>query len=166
MLDALVEFDLYLGRKPLNVTYHAETDLVLYEYILLDVLEQKPHESGHLLFGTVPVLGGEGVESQVLYTQLNGILHYLADHLDTTDMTLGALLAALLGPTAVAIHDDGHMLRYPAFVQLLLICHVSLLFVVTMTRTFEYIECNVQHCKTVTVLVLDTFSLYHERILK
>ena len=150
----------------LNVTDHAETDLVLDEDFLLNVLEQKPHERCHLLLGTVPVLGGEGIEREVLDTQFYGVLHYLANHLDSADVTLGTLLATLLGPSAVAVHYDGHVLRYTALVQLFLICHVSLFFVVTMTRTFENVKCNVQHRKAVTVLVLDSLSLYHEGVLE
>ena len=72
----------------------------------------------HLRFGAVPVLGGEGVDRQVTQAYSHSRLHHLAYGDDTLAVPHAAIFAARLRPSAVPIHDDGHMLWQSAVVNL------------------------------------------------
>ena len=63
-----------------------------------------------------PVLGRKGVEGDILHAVFLGSTKRGADRLHTCNVSLRALLATLLGPSTVAVHDDGNMLRYWFFV--------------------------------------------------
>ena len=120
-LDALFQPRTYSFRQPLHVADDTEGDVVLHEYLFFDGVEQEGHQGSHFLGGTVPVLGGEGVESEVFHSGFRSYLCDVADRLHTCLVSIAPVLVALLGPSSVPIHDDGDVDRDSAFVDLFFI---------------------------------------------
>ncbi len=72
-----------------------------------DHLAVEAHEEADLVRGALPVLGGEGVGGEVLDPQLQRALDHVEQRALTRFVALGAGQSPLLGPAAVAVHDDG-----------------------------------------------------------
>ena len=85
---------------------------------------QQRHEGVHFLFGPIPVLHRERKQRQVLDTYFAAGLHHLTHRLDARLVTERARFVARFGPTAVAVHDNGDMLRYPVGPGLYLILDI------------------------------------------
>ena len=81
--------------------------------------KDRPVKSGSAMVWAVPVLGREGVERQELNAHLAGNLSHLANGVDTVLVAETAFLTVLLGPTPVAVHDDGDVARDARLIQLL-----------------------------------------------
>ena len=82
--------------------------LALKKWKLLDEgLRKKMHEKVYLGLRTRPVLGREGVHGQVFQTDLLAVGGDGAEVLRPRGVAGGAGQAALFGPAAVAVHDDG-----------------------------------------------------------
>ena len=98
----------------------AEPDVVLQEVreLAVQVLLQKRHERDDLEPRALPVLDGEGVERQRVELEPRAGLDDLADGRDAGAVALDARRAALAGPAAVAVHDDGDVPRQPGQVDL------------------------------------------------
>jgi len=77
---------------------------------LEEVVEQA-HQAGDLLGGAFPVFDREGVEGDVADADGAGGIDDRADCLDAAAVSLQPGKAARLGPAAVAVHDDGNVLR-------------------------------------------------------
>ena len=86
----------------------------------LDGLGQQRHQPRDFGEWSVPVLGGESIQSQVRHTEFGAGFGDLAHRLDGALMAEDTLLAAFLGPTSVAVHNDGNVLRQARHVDLLL----------------------------------------------
>src|SRR3546814_17672510 len=67
--------------------------------------------SSDLLLGPLPVFGTEGVERHRLDTEVARRAHDGAHRLDAGLVAGDARKQALLGPAAVAVHDDSDMAR-------------------------------------------------------
>ena len=76
-----------------------------------DLLE-KLHQGVHFLRGPSPVFGRERIERQVLHAPARRGAQRRPHGFDTRCVTFVTLFAAQLGPAAVAVHDDGDVLRY------------------------------------------------------
>jgi len=72
---------------------------------------QQAEQRVDLAFGPAPVFRGEGKQRQELDARFAGSLNRFADSLHALVVADRARKTALLCPTAVAIHDDGNMLR-------------------------------------------------------
>ena len=66
-------------------------------------------EACNLFLGASPVLGGEGVEGEVLDAVFGEAVNDGADVGDTSAMALETGQVAALGPSSIAIHDYGHV---------------------------------------------------------
>src|SRR5215203_4923253 len=82
------------------------------EEILVEV-----HEEAHLVDRSSPVLRGERVDRHPLEPDVEGTFDRVEQRLLAGGVSFGALEAALLGPTAVAVHHDGDVARDPAAVE-------------------------------------------------
>src|SRR5436190_13856325 len=82
-------------------------------YIGPAIAAEQSHEMAHLRFRTAPVLGRECVERKILQAELARCAHHLADGGNAFDMPRFARQEPVLGPAAVAIHDDRNMLGQP-----------------------------------------------------
>ena len=76
------------------------------------VLTSKIHQGIHLVLGAVPVFCAEGVERQKTDTAFQRPFHHRANRIDAMGVAKDPFLAPALGPTAIAIHDDCHVLRH------------------------------------------------------
>ena len=76
---------------------------------LIQVLLQQTHNGVHFLLGPLPVLGGKGVDRQIFDADLLAVVADLAEGLRPGGVAHGAGHAPLLGPPAVAVHDDGNV---------------------------------------------------------
>ena len=70
------------------------------------------------VIGTLPVLDGERVQRQDLDAEPGGRLDDVADRFDAGAMALDPRQVSLRGPAAVAVHDDGDVLRQPVEIHL------------------------------------------------
>ena len=77
-----------------------------------DAFAEKLHQGVHFLRGPSPVFGRERIERQVLHAPARRGAQRRPHGFDTRCVTFVTLLAAQLGPAAVAVHDDGDVLRY------------------------------------------------------
>ena len=100
-----------VGRERVPIADDLEPHVIGGKF--LDIADDEPLEQAHqiadLVLGPLPVFGREGVEGQRLDAQVAGRAHDVADRLDPRAMPGDARQVALLGPAAVAIHDDGDM---------------------------------------------------------
>ena len=71
-------------------------------------LREEAHQQADLLLRAPPVLGRERVEGQLLDPQPRALAGHGAHRLGADLVSVEARLAALLGPAAVAVHDDRH----------------------------------------------------------
>src|SRR4051812_28117965 len=69
------------------------------------------HERKHFRFRALPVLGGEGVERQILDAQIAAAFDALAHRFRALLVAFDPRQPAVLGPAAVAVHDDSYMAR-------------------------------------------------------
>lgn len=72
----------------------------------VDHVAIEAHQPAHLVGGALPVLGGERIGRQVRDTQLDRAVDDIQQRRLAAGMTLGALESTLLGPAAIAVHDD------------------------------------------------------------
>ena len=88
-----------------------EADIAAVEFA--DFVLQKPgeifHQGVHFVLGAVPILDGERVKGQVFYPQFAASADDGTDGFDAVAVAFDARQVAGLGPTAVAIHDDGNV---------------------------------------------------------
>src|SRR5215203_5565805 len=80
-------------------------------------VQEELHERLYLSLRTRPVLGREGIEGQRLHPGAPSGLQKWREHRDTCPVAGCARKPASLGPTPVAVHDDGHVTRGPLGVE-------------------------------------------------
>ena len=99
------------------VAEHDEADAVLHEGLeLLDHrLEHQLHQGVDLVAGATPVLLGECEEREILDPGLNRGLGAGAHAFDAFEMPEDAFAAPFPGPSAVTVHNDGHVGRNSLF---------------------------------------------------
>ena len=104
-------------RQSLYLAYHAETDVVLHEYLFLELCEDEIHQSLDFSNGTVPVFCTESIERQIFDAESRGFFGDAFHGSHAFHMSCCAGQTFGLSPAPVATHDDGYMFRY--MVQLL-----------------------------------------------
>lgn len=75
-------------------------------------MHQQAHQAGDFVGGTLPVFRAEGKQREIVNAACRAGFDNLANPTRATDMAERARHAALGGPAAVSIHDDGHVLRH------------------------------------------------------
>src|SRR5262249_45606840 len=90
------------------------TDILRHDLVALgdEILVQQRHEEFEFMLRSFPVLDTKAVQRQLPKTKPDAFLNRAADALYSTGMALDARQATLLGPAAVAVHDDGHVPRH------------------------------------------------------
>ena len=107
------------GHPPVPPAGEADLHALLVELVAPAHEERlvEPHEVAHLVGRAPPVLRREGVEGEPADADLEGAV----DHIEQGDLAgavpLGAGQAAGVGPTAIAVHDAGHMGGHPGAVE-------------------------------------------------
>ena len=79
---------------------------------------EQVHEADDLVLRALPVLGRERVDGQIAHAHVGRAADGFAHRLDTGLMAEQAVLPPLFRPAAVAVHDDGHMLRHRRSIEL------------------------------------------------
>ena len=104
-LDSFGEF--------VGATEEAHADIVFLEerHFLANVFAEELHEEFDFGFGAAPVLDGEGVEGEGFDVQAGSGFDGGARGIGAGAMPSDAREMALLGPAAVAVHDDGDVTR-------------------------------------------------------
>jgi hypothetical protein len=103
-----------LLRQLRTVTDHADAHAGTVELgeVLLDRDEHQAHQERHLLGRALPVLGRERKNGEVLDAPVGAGEHRLDERVDPGLVAEHARQEALLRPSAVAVHDDGDVLRH------------------------------------------------------
>jgi len=86
---------------------HAYIIFLNERHLLAEVLTEKLHKKLDFGFWTAPVFDGKGVEGEGLDVEARACFDGGARGLRAGAVTGDARKMALLGPTAVAVHDDG-----------------------------------------------------------
>ncbi len=81
--------------------------------LAIDHLPVQPHQAFDLICRPVPVLGGEGVESELADPGVASRFDHPTHGLRPRPVACDHGEMATARPTAVAVHDDGHMERNP-----------------------------------------------------
>src|SRR6056297_2816397 len=74
-------------------------------------MRKQAHQCADFGFGTLPILGAEGVKGQVLDADFAGGLEGGFDGFGSGAVPFDPRFAAVCRPATVAIHDDGDVLR-------------------------------------------------------
>ena len=80
--------------------------------VLRDRDEHQAHQAGDLLARPLPVLGREREHGQVLDAAVGAGVHRAHERVDALLVAEEARHVPLLGPAAVAVHDDGDVARH------------------------------------------------------
>ena len=76
-----------------------------------EIVNEIFHQRVHFIFGPVPVLGRKSVEREIFDADFARRADDFARGIRAAPMTLDARQTMLLRPAAVAVHDDGDVLR-------------------------------------------------------
>ena len=108
--DALLQ----LLRERADVTQHLQAHALGLHglHFFFEVLDEQAHEGGHLVAGAAPVFGAESKQGEVVHALVGAGLDQVAHTRSAFGMAHGARHVALLGPAAIAVHDDGDMARH------------------------------------------------------
>ncbi|KPQ32419.1 MAG: di-trans,poly-cis-decaprenylcistransferase UppS, partial [Porphyrobacter sp. HL-46] len=100
-----------IGRERLPVTDDLQFDVVGDEFgqVRFDEFAHQVHQIIDLVFRPFPVLGRKGIERQTFQPGRFKAAHQPPHRLHTALMANRTRQATFLGPSPVAIHDDGDM---------------------------------------------------------
>ena len=101
------------GSKTTFVAHHFEANTAVVHAVdfFLQVRHEQAHEAGDLFFRAFPVFGTEGEQAQVVHSHFGADFDDIAHLLGPSSMPKSSRHKAPFGPAAVAIHDDGDVLR-------------------------------------------------------
>ena len=88
-------------------------------------VQDQLHQGVHFLPRPGPVLGGEGVQGEGMDAQIIRVPDDAAKSLCALAVALGHTQAVLLGPSSVAVHDDGHVVRQALEIVCVLLLEVA-----------------------------------------
>ncbi len=112
-LDDPVQFALDVLGQRVGAADGEQADAVLdqvVQFALQEIVEEA-HQAGNLLGGAFPVFDREGVQGDVADADRPRGVHDGADGFHAAAMAFQARQSTLFRPPAVAVHDDGHVLR-------------------------------------------------------
>jgi hypothetical protein len=109
----VLEFGDHAAPEPRPAAGPADPDPHLVELIApaADDIPVEAHEKPDFVRRAFPVLGGERVSRQVRDADLDRAHDHVEQRVLSGLVPLGARQPALLGPPAVAVHDEGHVPR-------------------------------------------------------
>ena len=108
-----LEFAAHGPGQVLDAAGHAQAHLVFMQLVLVlleEGLEQR-HQAGHFVFWAHPVFGAEGVDGEIFDAVVAAGAQDGAQGIRAGAVPEEARPSALLGPAAVAVHDDGDVAR-------------------------------------------------------
>ena len=130
-------------RQPALVAQNQDPDIFRVQLINLGgkEVQDQLHQCSHFLFGAVPVFRGKSIQTQCSDSQIIRMADNLPQGFRTLPMAPGHVQLMLLGPAAVSVHDNGHVLR----------------------QLFKFIRCprRLLQCQGQCSLQLHAFSLSH-----
>ena len=102
-----------LRRQHAEVAKKAQAVAVLFHRVdaLVQVLLQKAHDAVDLVLRSLPVLGREGIDRQVINAEMLAVSAELSKRFGACLVPCRARKASLLCPAAIAVHNDGNMTR-------------------------------------------------------
>ena len=114
-----VDVFLYCERKFVDAAQETHADVVALDerHFLADVFAEELHQKIGFDFGAAPVFYGEGVEGERFDVEAGAGFDDDARGFGAVAVAGDARQVAALGPAAVAVHDDGDVLRQPLPVQ-------------------------------------------------
>ncbi len=100
-----------LLRQTRDVAEDLHLDVVALHRVdgLVEIFPQQTHDRFDLVLGALPVLGGEGVDREVLHADVPAVGRDLAEVFRAHGVARRAGQAAALGPAAVAVENDRDM---------------------------------------------------------
>jgi hypothetical protein len=122
--DALLQALVSLARHTGGVADHGKTHVVLDQIrgLALDGNHDQVHQGIDFRLGPVPVFSGECIESEIAYAEFRGNFGDASHRVDSLYMAFASVETARLGPTAISIHNDGHVAWKATFVYFF--CHI------------------------------------------
>ena len=95
--------------QAINLADDFEANVVLVQFggFGFEIMDKIFHQRIHFVFWTVPILDGEGVESQVFDAEFAGSANDDASGFRPGAVTFDPRQMALLCPTSVAVHNNG-----------------------------------------------------------
>ena len=111
--DGFLEMFLHVFRQAVNLPDDFQPHVVFVQLrrFGLEIVDEIFHQRIHFVLGAVPILGGKSVEREIFDAEFARRANDRPRRFRALPMTLDARQAALLRPAAVAVHDDGDMLR-------------------------------------------------------
>ncbi len=108
-----------LGNPPVTTADEANANTLGMQFVAAAQKQRfvKSHEETNLVDWPTPVLGGEGVDGEPLRAEVEGPIDGVHKRLFARGMTVGALEATSLCPSAIAIHDRSDMHRNAGWVN-------------------------------------------------
>ena len=96
-----------------KVAENFQPDVILLHLVdgLVQIFVKQGHDGAHLVRRAFPVLGGEGVDRQIVETEVFAVGCDPAKCLAARGVARRARQTALLRPAAIAVHDDGNVPR-------------------------------------------------------
>ena len=100
-------------KKSKKLIESFQPDVILLHLVdgLVQIFVKQGHDGAHLVRRAFPVLGGEGVDRQIVETEVFAVGCDPAKCLAARGMARRARQTALLRPAAIAVHDDGNVPR-------------------------------------------------------
>jgi hypothetical protein len=80
---------------------------------------EKPHERFNLILRSIPVLFRESIKREPGNADLTAGSHNGPHRFSALLMASDSVEGSLLGPSAIAVHDNGHMLRQFCRIQII-----------------------------------------------
>ena len=117
VLHGLMQLVLNLLWQAFDVANHTESHIVLHEDFILQRCEDKSHECSHLIGRTIPILGRESIECEILYSETCTLRRDAAHRFHSSLMAEAALFSTFCCPASVAIHNDSYVLGYSVHIQ-------------------------------------------------
>ena len=119
LIDTLLKFVARFFGYAGYIADGLQLDIVVHEGLgfLTDGFDEQLHETVDFVLGTIPIFGAEGVKGEIFDPCGHSGLNRLADSRHGVLVTKNALMRLFLGPTAITIHNDGHMLWNTGFVD-------------------------------------------------
>ncbi|SVC88494.1 uncharacterized protein METZ01_LOCUS341348 [marine metagenome] len=110
---ALFKLVAHCFRQTVDLPNRFQTHVILVQFadFLLQIICEVFHDRLDLRLGTIPILGGKSIQSEVFDPKFTCSPNYCARRLNTATMTLNTGQMPAFCPAAVAIHYNGNMQR-------------------------------------------------------
>ena len=119
-LFRLLQFGRKSTWKPPSFPQNLQTDIVLLQEFRLQfqIVVQHAHQRVDLPGRTLPVLTGKGIQGQIGNREARVQFDNQPRRFSAPAMTFDALKTTAPGPTAIPVHDHGHMFGHSPGIQI------------------------------------------------